>query len=314
MAITGGTMPAELKPYYDLRLLRVAEPNLVHTLGAMRRPIPGRGGYSIELRRLEALPTITTALTDEINPPAEGAAPTLTTITAQAQPYGNWIGFSRRFALQAIDPVLDEVAVRLGEQMGRSIDAITREVLVQGTNVIYANNKTARGNLVAGDKLTLKDIQNAVRILMRNNAPPLFGQDYLMIIHPDTLMVLNQDPDIVGHLRNAGPRDFGENPLFTAIHARIYQCQVAVSSQAKIFAGAGGGTPPADVYATLVIGADAYAVVELDSKSCEFIYEPPGSAGASDPLHQKGTIAWAADFTAVIVDNSRIVRIEHTVV
>lgn len=314
MALTSTTLPNELKTYYDLRLLRVAEPNLVHTLAAMQRPIPGRGGYTIEVRRIEALPTITTALTDELNPPAEGANPTLTVITATAQPYGNYITFARRFMTQAIDPVLDEVATRLGEQMGRSIDAITRDVLVAGTNVWYANGRTARSGLVAGDKLTLRDIQNAVRILRRNNAPPFFGQDYLLIVHPDTMMVLDQDPDIVAHLRNAGPRDFDENPLFTAIQARIYQCQVAVSSQAKIFAGAGGGTPPVDVYASLVIGADAYAVVELDEKAAEFIYEPPGSAGAADPLHQKGSIAWAADFTAVIVDQSRIVRIEHTVV
>lgn len=76
----------------------------------------------------------------------------------------------------------------------------------------------------------------------------------------------------------------------------------------------GGGADGAPVYGTLIYGQNAFGDVELggDGKNVKIIINPPGSAGASDPLEQRGTIAWKVrGFTCVILQDAFIVRIEH---
>ena len=76
----------------------------------------------------------------------------------------------------------------------------------------------------------------------------------------------------------------------------------------------GGGASSAEVYSTLVYGADAFGDIELDGtgKNVSILINPPGSSGALDPLAQRGTIAWKVKgFCAVIIQDDFIVRIEH---
>jgi N4-gp56 family major capsid protein len=76
----------------------------------------------------------------------------------------------------------------------------------------------------------------------------------------------------------------------------------------------GGGANGADVYSTLIYGADAFGDIELDGtgKNVSILINPPGSSGALDPLAQRGTIAWKVKgFCAVIIQDDFIVRIEH---
>lgn len=76
----------------------------------------------------------------------------------------------------------------------------------------------------------------------------------------------------------------------------------------------GGGASGANVYGTLIYGQNAFGNVELGGtgKNVKIIINPPGSAGASDPLEQRGTIAWKVrGFTCVILQDSFIVRLEH---
>ncbi len=70
-----------------------------------------------------------------------------------------------------------------------------------------------------------------------------------------------------------------------------------------------------DVHATLVFGADAYGVIDVDgSGTMETIIKPHGSEGSGDPLNQRATVgAKVAAYTAKILNPLWIVRIEHTV-
>lgn len=44
------------------------------------------------------------------------------------------------------------------------------------------------------------------------------------------------------------------------------------------------------VYNNFIVGQEAYAVVNLGEETGEFYVEPLGSAGAADPLHQRGSV------------------------
>ena len=53
---TTATLTAEMKTYYEKRLLDQAEPALVHNQFGDPYPIPANGGKTIELRRYDSLP------------------------------------------------------------------------------------------------------------------------------------------------------------------------------------------------------------------------------------------------------------------
>lgn len=70
--------------------------------------------------------------------------------------------------------------------------------------------------------------------------------------------------------------------------------------------GAAGGKR---VYATFVLGADAYGVTSLEGNMETFV-KSLGSAGSADPLNQRATIGWKAHHLAKILQNLNMVRIE----
>ena len=70
-----------------------------------------------------------------------------------------------------------------------------------------------------------------------------------------------------------------------------------------------------DVHTTLVFGADAYGVIDVDgSGMMETIIKPHGSEGSGDPLNQRATVgAKVAAYAAKVLNPLWIVRIEHCV-
>lgn len=75
----------------------------------------------------------------------------------------------------------------------------------------------------------------------------------------------------------------------------------------------GGGASGISVYSTLVYAKDAYGSVELggNGRNVRIIINAPGSAGAEDPLEQRGTIAWKVQgYCTVILQDDFIVRLE----
>ena len=70
-----------------------------------------------------------------------------------------------------------------------------------------------------------------------------------------------------------------------------------------------------DVHSTLVFGADSYGVIDVAGTGCvQTIVKPVGSGGAADPLDQRATVgAKVAAYTAKILNNLWLVRIEHSV-
>lgn len=94
---------------------------------------------------------------------------------------------------------------------------------------------------------------------------------------------------------------------------------VTYAANAVIYSDDAGATTTdnhqLDVHATLVFGADAYGVVDIDgSGTMETIIKPHGSEGSGDPLNQRATVgAKVAAYAAKVLNPLWIVRIEHTV-
>ncbi|MDP9474823.1 MAG: N4-gp56 family major capsid protein [Actinomycetota bacterium] len=303
---TQGSLAPEFKTFYDRTLLERALPELVHLQFGQQRPIGPGQGKTIEFRRFSSLPVSTTPLTEGVTP--AGNSLTVTAITASVNQYGDYLEGSDLLDLTAIDPILTETASLLGEQAGYSLDTIAKNALVGGTSVQYANGRTARTGLVAGDNLTVTEIRKAVRTLQKNKARPVDGGAYVALVSPSAVYDIQSDAAWRSASEYAGSQQ-----IFSGEVGQLYGVRFVQTTETAVFAGAGGGTPPIDVHATLVLGANAYGIIPLTGQNLDFIFKPLGSAGTADALDQRWTSGWKAAFTVKILQDAFMVRIEHAV-
>jgi N4-gp56 family major capsid protein len=63
------------------------------------------------------------------------------------------------------------------------------------------------------------------------------------------------------------------------------------------------------VYNNFIVGKEAYAVVHLGAESGEFYVHPLGSAGAGDPLNQRGSVGWKHPFVSRILNDSFMLNV-----
>ena len=297
---TGNDLSPEMKTFYDKALLKFAKPNLVHDQFAQKRNIPTNGGKTIEFRRYSQLPKALTPLVEGVTPTGQNL--NVTTLNATVAQYGGYITLSDVLLLTAIDNNLMEAIELLGDQAGRTLDTITREVLVSGTNVIYAGGRSARTAITASDKLTVMDIKKAVRELKVGLAKPINGS-YVAIVHPDTVFDLMNDDEWINASQYAGSTQIFEGEI-----GKLYGVRFVESTEAKIWAQAGASN--ISVYATLVLGSNAYGTTNVEGGGLQSIVKQLGSGGTADPLNQRSTAGWKAIKTAEILYDDYMVRIE----
>lgn len=296
----GNNLSAEMKTFYDKNIIKNAEPNLIHDQFGQKKPIPKNGGKKIEFRKYSPFAKATTPLTEGVTP--DGHKLDVSTVTATVSQYGDYVTVSDVLNLTAIDNNILEAQRQLGSQAGETLDWVVCEVLNSGTNVQYYNGSVAsRSALTASNKLTVDCIKRAVRTLKRNNAKKIDG-DYVAIIHPDVSYDLTNDAEWK-NVNQYNPANWYRGEI-----GKIFGVRFVESSEAKVFEGAGASG--ADVYSTLIIGADAYGVTEVEGGGLETILHAKGSGGTSDPLDQRSTIGWKAMRTAEILSEAFMVRIE----
>lgn len=294
-------LSSEMKTYYDTELIHAAEPKLVHAQFGQKRNIPQGRGRMIEFRKFSQLPKALTPLTEGVTP--DGGTLKVTSSTAAVDQYGYYIAISDLLDMTAIDPMLQETVKALGAQAGRTLDTVVREIMAAGTNVQYAEGQvTSRAALTSAHKLTVKAVKMAVRTLKNANADPI-ESDYIGIIHPDIAFDLTEDPEWKYPHQYADPKEIYEGEI-----GKIAGVRFVETTEAKIFEKAGSGGQ--SVYATLILGANAYGVTEIEGGGLTTIIKQKGSAGTADPLDQRSTAGWKAILTAKILSDEYMVRIE----
>ncbi len=301
-----GGLSAEMKTYYSDYLIDMAEPKLVHDQFGQKHPIPKNGGKVIEFHKYDPLPKMETPLTEGVTP--NGQKLDMKTITAEVKQYGGFVELSDVLLLTAIDNNLVQATKLLGGQAGRTLDTITREVLAGGTNVQYAEGQVdSRDALVGGKEegnhyLTVDAVRRAVRFLKKMNAETINGS-FVGIIHPDTAYDLMSDPKWINVKTYSDPEGIYQGEI-----GKIENVRFVESSEAKIFEGE--GADGVDVYATLIIGDNAYGTTEISGGGLQHIVKQLGSAGTADPLNQRATAGWKATKAAVRLVEPYMVRIE----
>lgn len=303
---TDGGLSDEMKTYYSDYLIDMAEPNLVHDQFGQKHPIPKNGGKIVEFRKFDPLPKALTPLTEGVTP--DGQKLSMSVVTAEVHQYGGYVELSDILLLTAIDNNLVMATELLGSQAGRTLDTITRDVITAGTNVQYAEGQVAsRAALVGGAAtgnhyLTVDAVRRAVRFLKVMNAPKINGY-YAGIVHPDAAYDLMSDEKWVNVKTYSDPEGIYEGEI-----GRIEGVRFVETSEAKVFEGA--GKDGRDVYATMIIGANAYGITEINGGGLQHIVKQLGSAGTADPLNQRATAGWKATKAVERLVEAYMVRIE----
>jgi N4-gp56 family major capsid protein len=292
-----------MKTYYDRRLLMRATPELLFAKFGQKRGIPRNAGKTIEFRKFATLGVSTTALTEGVPPALQDLS--VSAITATVIQQGNAVGFSDLVSTTTIDPILEETVDLLAENAAETLDQIQRDLLVAGTTVQYASTATSRVTVGAAMTFTVAELREAVLTLMINRARKIDGF-YQAIIHPRTFHDLQGTSEwVTANNENQTGR------VFDGSMGTLYGVKFWVTDKAPVFPDAGvGGT--VDVFATLIFGKDAYALVDLAGHNLQTIYKPLGSAGTADPLNQQQSMGWKATATTKIIDQAWMIRVEHS--
>lgn len=235
----GNDLSPEMKTYYDKNLLRAAKAKLVHRQFGQKRPLPQGSGKTIEFRMFTPLKKALTPLTEGVTP--AGNQLDVTALTATIAQYGDFIVMSDLLELTALDPIIVEATGLLGDQAGLTDDTLVRDVLVQGTNVMYApiwtgsplaeSAITSRGAIDTTAVLTVDLVKQVVAKLRASNVPTIDGY-YIGIIHPYAAYDLMSDPAWVEAANYGAPEQ-----RFTGEIGRIGGVRFVESSEAKIWRG-----------------------------------------------------------------------------
>ena len=312
-------MTAEMKTFYEKRLIDQAEPRLVHDQFADYYPMPVGGGKTIEFRKYDSLPKATTPLTEGVTP--DGQSLTVSTIKSDLHQYGGWTPLTDVLQMTAIDNNVVQATRILASQAGRTLDTLTRDVLAGGTNVIYAPKVgadgaetavTSRAGLDLTCKLTPKLFFQAAAQLGAMNADTL-GDSYVAIIHPYAAYDLKTSKEWIEVHKYADPE-----AMYRGEIGKLGNIRFIESSEAKIWKDdtcPKNGTPQGEeaqqyyaVFGTLVLGAHAYGVTELEGGGLEHIVKQLGYG--DDPLNQRASVGWKGMRAAERLVEQYMVRIE----
>ena len=324
---TTATARTKIEDYYDRVALTKALPLLVFRKFGQKRPIPKNQGKIIRFTRWGRLAAATTALTEGVTP--TGNTMTYTDITATLAQYGDWLSITDQVTLLSIDPILTEAVSELGWQEGETMDTLSRNSIMTGSNAIYATG-AARNAVI--DKITLASIQKAVRALKVAMAKPVMKQVNATVKYNTTPI----RPSYIGVCHVYAEQDIEDLTGFVPVEKYSAQNDVMegefgsvagvrfIATTQGFEALGGGGTSStvkntsgkADVYATVIFGDEAYGEVPLSGQSSAVIVKAPqwtDSTNTADPLNQRSSAGWKAFYAFTILNDLWIARIEHAV-
>lgn len=296
-------LSAENKTFYDMTLIQMATPQLVHHQFGQKKPIPANGGKTIEFRKFAPLVKASTPLTEGVTP--DGKSLTVTAITAEVAQYGDYITMSDVLDLTSIDNVVVEATKLLGNQAGVTLDTVVRDAMHSGTNVTYCPKIGADGTETKVEsrsaldntcQLTVDVVMQVVAKLRSVNAPTINGK-YVAIIHPYVAYDLMRDEEWIEAHKYAKPENLYEGEI-----GEIGGVRFVESSEAKIYEGG--------VFGSLFFGDGAYGVTEITGGGLQTIVKQKGSAGTADPLDQRSSVGWKAIETAELLIPDYLVRVE----
>lgn len=296
MTTTVDILPPKVREYYITDLLITAYPMLVHNSFAERYFLPEKSGDTVVMSSYDRLDTVPVPITDGVVPP--GADLVSSIIKATLQWYGNYTRITNQVEYTVEDQTLNQATRLLAQNMGQTLDEITRDVLVSSGVSVLA---TGGFNGQTPTEISQESIDAIVELLLDQNADMIseivegalkinttpIPDAFFGFLHTQQLSDIKKVSSFTykssySQYTKALPAEWGSTG-----NIRWLYSSVAFKSTAAI-----------PVYADPVVGYQAYGTVHLGSDSGNFYIKPLGSAGSADPLNQFGSAGWDHPYAA----------------
>lgn len=321
------SMTAELKAFYDTTLLENARPQMFYTQFAKKQPLPANHKGTVEWRKWNPF-----ARADKL---VEGVIPTgqkfgMTAVTGNIDQYGTYTAITDKLQLRAYDDIIDGAATEMGASAAETQEALIRNTLLTGTNVLYCDNinpstgavistPTTPATMGAGGgtggadgwaTLTPAMVNKAVTIMKKNRVPRINGR-YYAVIHPSVAHDLRGTDGWIEAHKYASPEEIFNGEIGELHGVRFIEndfapvlTTVGSGASAVSYVNKSGGA----TYATYFFGKDAFAIIDPEGGSLEMIYHDKGEIGG--PLNQFSTIGYKFETNgATILYPERVLRV-----
>ena len=312
MATTTTVLPAPVQQSFSYKLLSVPVPNMIHNIPAMLKNMPRNGGTTLRMRRYNPLATATVPLGNTgVTPPPQQL--TAVNIDAEIDFYGTYIILNEQVTLQNQDPVLNEAAQRLGVSLRQTEDELTRNMLASTASFINCTGGTNGDNPT---EMTRSDVDEVIRTLADNNAYTIAdnirGEDRFGTAPVRDAYFALGSTQLIGDLENV--QGFIAKAQYPSpMHAlreewgSISNLRFLISSIGSVSTGA--SNLGANVYNVFCVGMEAYAVVEQDGYSAQFIYRPPVYDG---PLALNASVGYKFAQVPRITNDAWVINLRTT--
>ena len=211
------TLTPELKDFYDTELLENARAEQFYAQFAKRQPLPANHNGTVEWRKWNTF--------ERASQLTEGVIPTgqkfgVSNITGSINQYGTYTSITDKLELRAYDDVILGATEEMGASAAETQEALIRDALYAGTNVLYCDKVTRatgavaavtkEGGLVEDDTyhchITAEAINKAVTKMKKDRVPRINGK-YYAVIHPSVAHDLRNDTAWIEAHKYAAPEE-----------------------------------------------------------------------------------------------------------
>ncbi|MEM9049872.1 MAG: N4-gp56 family major capsid protein [Pseudomonadota bacterium] len=309
--------------YAERQMLRYAMATLVLEKTAKNCRMPKNKSDTVKFRRPVPFKAVTSPL-------VEGVTPTVTTfeyedVTAVLRQYGEVASITDKVEDLHEDPVLNDMVEQLGENVGRTKEALDYGVVRAGTNVFFANGvlRSDVNTTITTDRqravIRALRAQKAKKFTKMLDGSPKFQtkpieNSYIAIGHTDL------EADIRNMVNFTPTAEYGSmTPLCNEEIGAVEDVRYILSPDLEPFQGEGSTTlngmlnngTNVDVYPLMYFGQESWGTVALrDQGAITPSIIPPGQRTKDDPLGQRGVAGWKTYHAAVILNQLWMARAE----
>lgn len=313
---TTTSIAADLQTYMAKQLLGHAKYQTVLDQFGHREDIPAGNSKTIQFVQYADLAIVTNPLTEGQAP--AGSALSNTAITATVDQLGDFVTITDLAGLTPKHPTMKEAYRNLGTQAARSLDRQIFSTVSAGTVVRYANGRSTRNTLVAGDKITWADVRKEVSRLRTAGAHEFTevatrkestGEiekkagdgNFVLVVDPAVEQDFMDDPSFNAAAVQQAAKD-KSSELYTGTIVKFAGVTVVRSNNIPTVTNSGSVV----CHISLLFGMNAYANTDL--QKLKTYKQGPG--GVTDPLEQIMTIGWKAAAKSCILNNNWMSRFE----
>ena len=301
------------KVFYETELLDNARDQLIFAQLGKKQPLPDNKGRTIEWRRWQTLGRVS-QLTEGIIP--TGKKLSMVAMTATLTQWGDYVAISDLEIKHAIDNVVAGAVQELGAAAGETYDTLVRNVLLGGTNIIFADatNKSTGAYVSTPSteaglqtalatyncNLTVRLINKATTNLKKGAKLKKYaGNYYVAVIHPSVTEDLRNDSAWIDAHKYMAAEE-----IFTGEIGRMHGVRFVESNLAPVIKSNGQSYA---TYKTLFFAKDAFGVLDVEAGGIESIIKDKKEVGG--PLEQFGTVGVKFEMAAKILYQERMVAV-----